>query len=235
MLKETNENNNFENEIKKTSLAAQESFYKSESKRILSFAEFLIGQANRIKKIWWLLQVLLLACITYVLHEEESYFSSKGNLSVCATLFIILLVPELWKNKEHKCVEIENSTFYSIRQIYTARLLVIGLVDVLIVTPFVLLLRKATGLGVNEIVIFFLIPMIATSAMVLILLSINKIHSQWITIVLCLVWAIFWWQITNLNTLYLKFMNSAWAIVFAVSIFILVIAIRNLIVKDKNF
>mgnify|MGYP006990195710 CR=1 FL=1 len=48
--------------------------------------------------------------------------SKQRILGVVASLFIILIIPELWKNQTYQSMEIEATSYYSLRQIYAARM-----------------------------------------------------------------------------------------------------------------
>ncbi|MDM8211473.1 RNA polymerase sigma factor [Mediterraneibacter glycyrrhizinilyticus] len=58
------------------------------------------------------------------------YFRELKLREMAETLFAILIIPELWKNRANCCMEIEGSTYYALRQIYSARILLFGLADI---------------------------------------------------------------------------------------------------------
>ena len=51
-------------------------------------------------------------------------------MGVVATLFVILIIPELWKNRSCECMEIEATSYYSLKQVYATRMLLFGVTDV---------------------------------------------------------------------------------------------------------
>ena len=60
------------------------------------------------------------------------YFRELKLREMAETLFAILIIPELWKNRANCCMEVEGSTYYALRQIYSARILLFGLADILL-------------------------------------------------------------------------------------------------------
>ena len=44
-------------------------------------------------------------------------------MGISATIFVVLIVPEIWKNRRNGAIEIEQASYYTLRQICTARML----------------------------------------------------------------------------------------------------------------
>ena len=118
-----------------------EIFYLKEQEKILTYREFLWIQFHITQKRWWLFQTLLLAGIGMILSSYPEEFYVQRGLGITSVLFVILIIPELWKNKSNQCMEIESASYYSLRQIYSARIFLFGLVDVILLTAFCLFLH----------------------------------------------------------------------------------------------
>ena len=58
--------------------------------------------------LWWLL-----------VYTESGAYVKKG-MGMAASLFAVLIMPELWKNRNTGAMEIEGTTFYTLRQMYAA-------------------------------------------------------------------------------------------------------------------
>ena len=88
-----------EEKIQETIRKSKEIFFTSEQKRTLSYREFLWSQFKLIQKKWWFFQllILLLLGITIISAYEEAYLSR--GMGVLASIFAILIIPELWKNR----------------------------------------------------------------------------------------------------------------------------------------
>ena len=41
-------------------------------------------------------------------------------MGISATIFVVLIVPEIWKNRRNGAIEIEQASYYTLRQICTA-------------------------------------------------------------------------------------------------------------------
>lgn len=113
-----------------------EIFYLKEQEKLLTYREFLWSQFQYTQKKWWILQMLLLVGIGIALYFNQEIFIIQRGLGITSVLFVILIIPELWKNKSNQCMEIENTSYYSLRQIYSTRIFLFGLVDVILLTAF---------------------------------------------------------------------------------------------------
>ena len=91
-----------EQKIRLTVKKSLEAFYAAEEKKTLSYHEFLWTQLNVIEKKWWLFQFLLLFCLWFILKNADDDFYIQRSLGVIASLFVILVIPEFWKNCSNK-------------------------------------------------------------------------------------------------------------------------------------
>lgn len=105
-----------EAKIQRTIEASKAAFFAAEEKQSLSPMEFLYQQSRYIKKCWWLLQGLLLGAVCLLLLGSDSPGFTRRSLGVAAPLFVILLLPELWKNRSSEAMEVEGTTYYTIRR-----------------------------------------------------------------------------------------------------------------------
>ena len=71
------------------------------------------------------LLMLLWSCLP-VASESDSL---KRIMGIAACAFVILMIPELWKNRASGSMEIEASAYYSLRRVYAARMLLFGMAD----------------------------------------------------------------------------------------------------------
>jgi hypothetical protein len=75
----------------------------------LSSFEFLYGQSKFIQKRWWVLQGAVLLLIWILLSDFESRENVLRMLPSMATIFAVLIIPEMWKNRRFSTVEIEKN------------------------------------------------------------------------------------------------------------------------------
>lgn len=109
-----------EEKIMETVRASQNAFFEREQEQQLSRWEFLWIQMKFIRKKWWALQALLLAgfwCVLQFNAGAEDSEVQRQILGIAATLFTILIIPEFWKNRSSRSMEIEEASFFSLRQV----------------------------------------------------------------------------------------------------------------------
>lgn len=82
-----------------------EIFYLKEQEKLLTYREFLWSQFRITQKKWWILQMLLLVGIGIALYFNQEIFIIQRGLGITSVLFVILIIPELWKNKSNQCRE----------------------------------------------------------------------------------------------------------------------------------
>lgn len=102
----------------------------------MSDMQFLIGQFRFIKKRTWLFQlVVLAAAICYMKINSVNYESSGKYLTMFATLTPFLLISqieEMVKVYTNSMIEIELSTKNSLSKLITARMSILGMVDMIV-------------------------------------------------------------------------------------------------------
>ena len=116
--KEKRKVNPREEKIKAAIEISKESFLLTEAEKSLSYRSFLYIQFRLIKKRWWMLQILILIALWAIFPFAEDALYAYRSMGVVAALFIILIIPELWKNRANQCMEIESATYYLLRQCY---------------------------------------------------------------------------------------------------------------------
>ena len=107
-----------ESKLQKTIAVSKAAFVAEETEQTLSSSEFLYQQSKYIKKVWWVAQAVLLFAVCLLLNQMEGALHIRRSLGIAAPLFVILILPELWKNRTHDAMEVEGTTFYTLRQVY---------------------------------------------------------------------------------------------------------------------
>lgn len=124
-----------------------------------SYFEFLYEQTKFIKKRWWILQGCVLMCLWIWLSNYTSDIKDMMRImGISATIFVVLIIPEIWKNRRNGAIEIEQASYYTLRQICTARILMFGVVDLVIVMVFLAITYQTTILSLSDLVVNFLLP-----------------------------------------------------------------------------
>lgn len=200
-----------EGELQRAVQRAKKAFYRAEEHRRLSYREFLWIQFKVIQKRWWLLQFLLLcglgAALPYA-NYGACYF--QRGLGVAASLFVILLIPELWKNRSCRCMEVEGAAYYSLRQIYAARMVLFGGVDLLLLTAFCGAATAGFGFDPVSLMIQFLLPMLVTACVCFGTLCSEYSFHETTAVALCLLWSALWSAIVLNEKVYAAISLPVW-------------------------
>lgn len=214
-----------EDKILDTIRKSKETFYEKEQARMLTYWEFLWTQVRMIQKKWWLLQTLLLICVGFTIPGMEDDFFVQRSMGVAGVLFVVLVIPELWKNRTNHCMEIEAASFYSLRQIYAARILLFGIVDIFLLTVFCGLLHGKMQFTFLDLLMQFLFPMAVTACICFGLLCNKYAVNEMVSIALCLLWSVVWWMITWSEEIYTALVTPVWISLFGMAVLFLAVAI----------
>ena len=188
-----------------------------------SYFEFLYEQSKVIQKRWWLLQGFVLLYLWLWLSnctvDEKERMRWMGIL---ATVFVILMVPELWKNRRNRAIEIEQAAYYTLRQICAARMLLFAAVDFAIVTaPW------------NDLMVHFLLPVNVSCG-----ICFRTFYSKWekskyVAVLLCLLWVGVWMMLVANETLYREIATPVWGGMLFVTLAYVVFCIRKVLMVEK--
>ncbi len=210
-----------EDKIVDTIHKSKEIFYLKEQKKLLTYREFLWIQFHMIQKKWCLLQLLVLLGTGITLPSVQEDFFIQRGLGVASVLFVILIIPELWKNQSNQCMEIEGASYYSLRQIYAARIFLLGIVDVVLLTGFCVLLRGRLHITLVSLLSQFFFPGLVTACICFGLLCNKKLVNEWISIALCIMWSAIWWLITASEKIYSMIKLPIWILFIEIAVLIL--------------
>lgn len=237
-LKRYRENQNIipdEQHIKETVRKSIESYCSVEQEKQLTYWEFLWTELHLIRKRWWLLQMLLLWTAATFLPDLLDNRYVIRMLGMIGVLFIVLMIPEFWKNKSCDCMQIEATCLYSLRQIYAARIFLFGIVDLFMISLFCITLRGSVNLALSEIVIQFLFPAVVTACICFGTLCSNSRVNEGTSIILCLLWSGIWWFIINNETIYVLITLPVWYALFGTAVVFLIGAIYKTIFDCNKF
>ncbi|MGM9588718.1 MAG: hypothetical protein ACI3V0_00900 [Faecousia sp.] len=208
-----------ESKIQKTIAVSKEAFLAAESEQTVSHMEFLYQQSKYIKKRWWLMQGLLLACVCFLLLGAETDFIVRRILGLAGPLFVILIYPEIWKNRSFDALEIECTTFYTLRSIYAARLTLFAGVDVAMLSAFYAGASLLTRMTLWEMLTQFLLPFNVTCCICFRTLYSKRINSQALSLFLCTLWAGIWSLFVLNDAVFHAISVPAWVFLLAASVF----------------
>ena len=207
-----------EDKVMETIAVSRSAFLFGESERSLSHGEFLRLQSRLIKKRWWLLQGLLLAFVCLFLCHIETDYLIRRALGLAGPVFMILLLPELWKNRNFDAMEVECTTYYTIRSIYAARLTLFAGVDLLLLSAFFAATSAIAKITLWEMLIQFVLPFNVTCCICFRTLYAKRIRSEALAMLLCILWTGIWAILIMSNSVYSVISVPMWIAALAASV-----------------
>lgn len=207
-----------EAEINKTVEKSKAAFYEGEAAGMLTKLEFLYKQAGYIHKRFWAAQGLLLIILWRIISSMGSVFNIQRSMGICAPLFVVLVMPELWKNRNAGAMEVECAAYYHLRQIYAARMTAFALVDLFLLSVFCIAVSLTARMDIWEFVIQFFMPFNVTCCICFGTLYSKKIGSEVFALLLCIVWTAVWIQVVLTDRVYNAISVPVWMLMFALSV-----------------
>lgn len=219
-----------EEKIRETIQKGKDVYFRQEGS--LGWWEFLWSQLCYTRKRWWALQGALLLFAAQQIPGMKDDFYRVRSIGVIGCLFVVLMIPELWRNRETDATQVEASCLYSLRQIYAARITLFGIVDVALLTLFGLSLGSM-GYTLTDVLSQFLLPVTVTACICFSLLCGKHNWSQTVSLSACLLWGAAWWLLLMNEKLYTRIVPAVWVALFAMALMFLVLAIRRA-VREVN-
>ena len=207
-----------EEKVMETIAVSKAAYLSGESERTLSAREFLFVQSKLIQKRWWFLQGLLLAVVCLFLCHMETDYLIRRALGLAGPLFVILILPELWKNRNFDAMEVECTTYYTIRSIYAARLTLFAGVDLLLLSAFFAAASLMARITLWEMLVQFVLPFNVTCCICFRTLYAKRIRSEALAMLLCILWTSFWAMLIMNNAVYSVISVPMWIAALAASV-----------------
>ena len=196
---------------------AKRAYRAGEAEECIGFAEFVFQQGRYIRKRWWVLQGAVLLMLYLVVGAAGGNEYAQRCMGVLSPLFVLLILPELWKNRSAGAVEVECAALYSLRRVYAARMILFALADVLLLSAF---FAAAGGrLGLKGVMVDFMIPFNVTCCICFGALYARHIRSETLSLLLCVLWAGIWSLLVMNDAVYCVIARPVWAVLLAASFF----------------
>ena len=224
-----------EQRIEETIKKSIEVFCSVEQERLLNYWEFLWGQFKLIQKRWWVIQFILLFALWLSLPSMETVQLMQRVMGIMASLFVILIIPELWKNQTYHSMEIEATSYYSLRQIYAARMLLFGVVDIVLITLFCGMSSVVWNVTFSQLIVQFILPMVVTSCICFGILCSKYPFGETFAVIMCILWSAVWVLIVLDETMYALVMFPIWLIILGIGLVFLVFTIYRTINSCNNY
>ena len=207
-----------EQNIKETVKKSIDMFCSAEQERLLNYWEFLWAELRLIGKRWWVFQLLLLLALRTALPSLQGEQHTQRLMGVAASLFIILIIPEFWKSQTYQSMEIEAVSYYSLRQIYSARMLLFGIVDTVLITFFCWLSFAALNAAFSQILVQFILPMAVTACICFGMLCSKHRYSETVAVMMCTGWSGIWLLIVLNEKFYAAITYPLWLIFLGIAL-----------------
>lgn len=188
-----------EEKLLQTILASKNALRDSICQETISYFEFVLMQLRFIKKRWWFFQTIVLLLIWGDSFISQSHTTFYLNASIMIPVFVILIIPELWKNVHTKSWEVENSSLYTLKQIYSARLILFGIVDLLLFSAFFATASITLQISLYNMIIYCILPFNLTCCICFGVLCSKRFCSEYVAISLCMIGGAIWQIATNLK------------------------------------
>ncbi|MDE6624866.1 MAG: hypothetical protein K2K56_00690 [Lachnospiraceae bacterium] len=224
-----------EEEILETLSKAKEAFYEGAKMHTVSRMEFLFNQMRYIKKWWWLCQGMVLVVLWRFLYSAGSDIYTQRIMGVLSAVFAILLVPELWKNRSSQSMEIEGTAYFSLRQVYAARMLLFAMADVLMLSIFCGVVSITVQITVKELLFYFFLPFNVTCCICFRLLYSRWVNSEYLAIALSLLWSAVWGWMVLKEAVYSAVMVPVWWGILSASLVYLLFTVYQVFKKCENY
>lgn len=204
--------------LRETIRRSKSVFYESQARELLSGAEFIYQQSRYIRKFWWGLQGMLLLVLWFALEVVRGSAYQRRCMGIGAPLFALLLLPELWKNRNVNAMEIESAAYYSLRQIYAARMVLFAFVDFILLGCFFAAGLLTGKLAAEELMIQFFLPYIVTCCICFRTLYSFRDSSQALALLSCILWCTLWTQLVIREEIYRAVSVPLWGAVTAAAV-----------------
>lgn len=195
---------------------------------------FIKGQWHFIEKKWWLFQGILLFLTSLYLTSSSFTHTDEKKLGIMGTLFIILMIPELWKNQSTHSTEIEQTTYFTLKQIYAARMILFLWVDITFIMVFCAFVTLSVQMTYLSLIINFLFPMIVTAIICFSILSRYEKMNESIAIMFCVVWNGLWTFCVTTLPIYESISPIIGVILFLIAILGLVVVVKNTLKRAND-
>ena len=200
-----------EERIRGTIEASKKAFWEADRTKYLTRLEFLWTQTQYIKKRWWIFQMLILVMLWSMLYVAESNFYIQRSMGVAAVLFVVMILPELWRSKNAGFLEIEGASYFSLRQIYAARFLLFGIVDVVLLSGFAGIVSFSLQITVCEMLVQFFLPLNVACCICFQTLCSRWFKTEYAAVSLCLLWMTVWLFLIMQESVYQMITRPLWA------------------------
>ncbi len=221
--------------VERAAEAAIREFYASQSRREISYFDFLLTQARTVQKRWWLIQAALLAALWCLLSLPGSARDVRTLTGAVAPLLAVAALPELWKNVSSRSTEVESASYFGLRGIYSARLTLFAVVDLCLLSVFCALALGSRRMVLAALIYELLLPFTVSCCICFSLLCSSRLRSEALAVALCMVYTALWSGVVMRRELYERVSAAVWAVLLLLAAAWLGYCLRRLIKSSENW
>ena len=126
-------------------------------------------------------------------------------------------------------MEIEAVSYYSLKQVYAARMLLFGVTDIFFITFFLGAASAGLHYAVSDLVVQFLFPLCVTVCICFGILCSKHSFSETVAIALCVIWSAAWFFIVLNENLYVMVTVPIWSALLGLAILFIAFAIYRIL------
>lgn len=152
------------------------------------FLGFVLDQIRYMRKSSIYLQCLLAVIMLGLMIMLRNDPVMQRQIGALTPLFIIGIIPELWRNRKSQSMEIEGTTYFSLRKVYSARLLFFTVLDTLLFTIIIVVGFLYLDMDFWSLATQYILPFNITAAFSFTLLSNHVLNTESFAFLTCLVW-----------------------------------------------
>lgn len=223
-----------EKAVMRTIERSKAAFLEGEADREVSRLEFLYSQAACIQKRWWLAQGLVLVMLWAVLYLSGSSIYTRRCTGILMPCFVILLMPELWKNRDNHALEVECAAYFPLHSIYAARLVLFGMADICLLSIFFAVSAFTVQIAVMDFLVQFILPFNVTCCICFQALRSKKNLSIVPALMFCMAWVMVWVFFVLNNGVYERISIPVWFAALTASFAFLCYSVLRICRKDQN-
>lgn len=224
-----------EEHIQETIKRSKRAFYEGLEQEQPTWQEFLTGQVRFIRKRWWVFQFLILVLLWWIMYLRNGEPVLRREAAVLMPVFAVLAVPELWKNVRNRTVEVENVSYFTLRQVYAARLALFGLTDLVLLTVFFVMAACTVRLTLFDMIVHILIPFNVTVCICLGILCGKRFHSEYAAVGFCLIWTGVWYRVISDDRLYSAISGAVWGGLMFFTLAGLLLLVKRLLENSREY
>lgn len=235
-----NDIQNFDkNKMEQTISIAKSEYNKQILSETTNGIEFMFQQMLYIKKGYWLTQfAIFIVAAAGILYLDSAgiHINRMSYAAIFTPLLVIFSIPELWKNIITNTMEIENTTYYDLRKVYFSRILLVGMLDLMIISLLTVITVNTIGDSLYETIIYFFVPFNFNCCICFSLLcQRRKISTELLAVGCCVSAGIIWYIMVKYYKVYQLLQIKIWYFLLLLSIVYMIYSMKRTIEISKEY